>query len=803
MERIILRGAPEVNATDPFHRVVDALGDRIKNRGKGSVQACCPSHDDNRASLSVSRGDDGRALVTCHAGRGVETIVGALGLTMRDLFAGNGNGAGSQARHVDETYDYLDEQGEVLYQVIRYFPKDFRQRAPDGTWSVKGIAKVPYRLPELVRRTDEAIYIVEGEKDVHALEAFGLLATCNPGGAGKWRNLDRATVVETFRDRDAVLIPDNDDTGRDHANDVVRRLSGIAKRVRTVYLPGLTPKGDVSDWIAVGGTREALDELVDAAREGVDRDEDDDGSTERSEYHPFPIDLMPRWVENYIRDRARAIGCDQWYVAVPVLGALAGVIGTAREIALSTGWTEPGVLWLTLVAPPGAGKTAPFKEVRDAVGAIEAGLRDSHQNEREAFERALQEHKRELASFNKGKRDDAPGSAPEPPPVPHVAIEDSTIESVGNLLRGSNRGVVLLSDELGEWLASFTEYKPTGGDVQRWCRMYDGGKLKINRIARGEIVIDNAACSVAGGIQPGIWERSAADPEKVDSGLIARLSVIAPPRRKVRFSRHRPSWDIGVAFERGLRELHSIPMRQSADGQRLLPYRIAVSPEAEELFIRWHDEAADRALDWMNEPLEANVSKVRGLALRCALILHCASSVENDDVLGGGGDIDPISAQTMARGIALADELLHHTIRAWTLRQESGADKAQRELIGYIRSKGGQIAVRTLRRNLRKYAGEGGAARAEADLDALGDADLGHWEDVDHEGAGRPTMVFVLNPPTDADTPHRPNTDTTDELCRHPQKPPRRHNSPQVVEIGQSGMSASAPGVSSKNGKGA
>jgi putative DNA primase/helicase len=104
-------------------------------------------------------------------------------------------------RHITKTeserqvaaYDYQAATGELLFQVVRFEPKDFRQRRPDGNngwiWKMADVEKVLYRLPVVIAAVAEsrAIYIVEGEKAIHALESFGLVATCSPGGAGKWR----------------------------------------------------------------------------------------------------------------------------------------------------------------------------------------------------------------------------------------------------------------------------------------------------------------------------------------------------------------------------------------------------------------------------------------------------------------------------------------------------------------------------------------------------------------------------------------------------------------------------------------
>ena len=68
-----------------------------------------------------------------------------------------------------------------------------------------------------------------------------MLATCNAGGAGKWT----AEHAECLRGRRVIVLADNDEKGRNHAQQVAQSLHGIAESVRIVYLPGLPGKGDV------------------------------------------------------------------------------------------------------------------------------------------------------------------------------------------------------------------------------------------------------------------------------------------------------------------------------------------------------------------------------------------------------------------------------------------------------------------------------------------------------------------------------------------------------------------------------
>ena len=171
------------------------------------------------------------------------------------------------------TYDYTDESGTSLFQVVRLNPKDFRQRRSDGRggwiWSLGSAPRVLYRLPEVRDAVvnGRLVIIAEGEKDVDNLRKLGFTATCNLGGANKWR----AENSESLRGADTVIVGDNDDSGRAHVVSIASSLQGVARRVRVLDLvtawPECPTKGDVSNWIEASGTAEALAVLIEALPE--------------------------------------------------------------------------------------------------------------------------------------------------------------------------------------------------------------------------------------------------------------------------------------------------------------------------------------------------------------------------------------------------------------------------------------------------------------------------------------------------------------------------------------------------------
>lgn len=195
-----------------------------------------------------------------------------------------------------KTWDYVDELGKLLFQVVRMEngtvgddgkpTKTYRQRKPDRSkpdgwdWSTKGIRQVPYRLPDLIEALGQGniIFVVEGEKAADRLLDLGIPATTNARGAGKWV----PELNEFFKGARVVVLADDDPqainkktneprfhedgrpifVGLDHANDVAKGLHPIARDVRVVQLTDRKKKEDVVDWLDQGGQIEDLYEIA-------------------------------------------------------------------------------------------------------------------------------------------------------------------------------------------------------------------------------------------------------------------------------------------------------------------------------------------------------------------------------------------------------------------------------------------------------------------------------------------------------------------------------------------------------------
>lgn len=268
--------------TDPIDKLLLRLHG-VEASANGWM-AFCPLHEadaeagGHQRSLSISRGDDGRALIKCFADCPTPQILYSVGMRMGELFPRDDRRGGKtgkrkqpRGRKVAE-YDYRDVDGVILFQAVRFEDpatgeKTFTQRRPNGEggwiYNLRGVTRVPYRLPELAGadRRQSTVYICEGEKKVEALRAWGFVATCNVGGAGKWHR----SYSQRLKGFAVVILPDNDEPGLKHALQVLESLKGIAASAKIVHLPGLSPKGDVCDWIEAGGTKETFLQIVENA----------------------------------------------------------------------------------------------------------------------------------------------------------------------------------------------------------------------------------------------------------------------------------------------------------------------------------------------------------------------------------------------------------------------------------------------------------------------------------------------------------------------------------------------------------
>ena len=220
----------------------------VKKGSGNQYYAKCPAHKDEKASLSVSVGDDGRILLNCHVGCTAENIVQRLGLKTTDLFPDNKTTSVTKPKIVAR-YDYTDINGNLLNQKTRLSDKSFSwSHKEKGKWT-RGHRGEPvlYNLPALKSNGD--VFVVEGEKDVETMKRNGVIAVCGAHGAGPGKWLPQYT--ESLKGRNVIVIPDNDVQGKNFAVETCNALIGHAASVKMINLTdewtNLQEKGDISD----------------------------------------------------------------------------------------------------------------------------------------------------------------------------------------------------------------------------------------------------------------------------------------------------------------------------------------------------------------------------------------------------------------------------------------------------------------------------------------------------------------------------------------------------------------------------
>lgn len=228
---------------------LDYIAKRMNGEVRGNQVACPgPGHSskDRSLSIKIKSSAPGGLVVYSHAGDDnlecKDFVMEKLGM---EPFKPRTNGAAPQSRFV-EAYDYKDASGELLYQVLRYDPKRFSHRHPDGNggWINTGTERrVLYRLADILKYPDGTVFVCEGEKDANRVASLGYCATTV--ASGKWTE----DCIAPLKGREVIIVEDNDEAGRKRGEAAAAALSGVAKSARIVRLPGLPPGKDVSFWL--------------------------------------------------------------------------------------------------------------------------------------------------------------------------------------------------------------------------------------------------------------------------------------------------------------------------------------------------------------------------------------------------------------------------------------------------------------------------------------------------------------------------------------------------------------------------
>lgn len=784
-------------ASEAVQRVLAALPDAKRN-GDGWY-ARCPAHDDRQPSLSIAEGDDGRALVNCHASCTAEAVVKAMGLTMAALMgavseAANGNENGQRpvrpsssaptkqptvfasasdaisalekrhGRHLN-LWTYHDADGNPVGVVIRWNKanrKDIRPVSLDpeqGGWIIGGMPKPRplYGLPGLAKAL--RIYVCEGEKAADAARVLGLTATTSPHGSKSAAKADWFPLSQSpaLPGREIVILPDADVAGDHYADDVVDQLAKLSHppEIKVVRLPGLPfgDGGDMADFVELrGGDVVAIKREVEALADNAQPLHlNTPGilktmklpSKRIAPFRAFPVETLPEPVVSFVSETAQAIGCDPSFIALPLLVGLASAIGNSRCIQLKRGWTEPAILWGAIIGESGTTKS-PALEL--ALRAVRRRQKRKLRDHREAIARWKPEFERYEEARNAWKQKIAKnpttaGDRPEAPEAPRWErcwTDDATIEALAKLLQENPRGLLMIRDELAAWL-NFDRYSASGSGSNG--RGSEASKW-LEMFGGRALVVDRKTSGTICVPQATVSIIGGIQPGVLSRYVVQehRDSGLLARLLLTMPPRRAKRWteaDVDPIAEAGIAKIFDVLFA-------LEPTRDAEG-ECQPAIVKLTPEGKRAWISFYDEhnqeqadltgDLAAAWSKLEGYAARFALVHHLIRGATGEDVGSG------VDAASVGAGVRLSRWFAYEVRRVYAMLGEDEESRESRQLVEMIERKGGEVGVRDWQRARSHRT----AKDAVAELESLVAAGLGRWgEPGPGPKGGRPTKRFIL-----------------------------------------------------------
>ncbi|MEE8154390.1 MAG: DUF3987 domain-containing protein [Phycisphaerales bacterium] len=705
--------------------------------------------DEPRREVSVRRTE--AKPTNTHPGRPFPTLDSAIAAAGRKL---GGEHTG--------TWTYKRGDGRTTLYVARFnLPdggKQFRPLHHNGTGYVMGDppdddGPLPlYRLADLSGQP--RVFIVEGENCADAAASIGLAATTSAHGSKSAAK----TNWQPLAGREVVILPDADEAGQHYAETVASILHRLQPpaMVRILDLPDLPLGGDICEFIQDRRTDAKDDRAIRTEIEDlaalIDPEDPQCAAHGFQPYHPFPVDALPKPVADMVLAVSRMVGCDPVFAALPAMTMLAGLIGTTRKLMIQRGHYACAVLWAAIIARSGTAKSPAADPIFTALAALQRRRMREYEKAIEDYQRDMMAFRADVKRYESARRKGAtvePPTEPKRPVQIRYLVRDTTLEALCALLADNPRGLILHADELSAWLGAFDRYSGGRGGADRahWLSIYDAREVIVDRKSaehRKPIYAPAAAVSVYGTIQPGIASRLL-DRDDRDSGLVARLLLVCPPSRALRWTGHDLPETVDQQWADLAEQLLTLEHDVDTDGEPT-PRLVRLTASARQLYASFYDEQADRWEQADSDDLAAAISKLRAVAARFALVIHLTR-------WAAGEQVDPgtVDADSMRRAITLARWHTCEAERVYTMLGESEEDRDRRRLVELIERRGGSVTVRDWQRARSHQT----SADAEAELKTLESGGYGTLRPAPQTGRGRPSKVFTLHPDV-ADTDNNP-----------------------------------------------
>jgi hypothetical protein len=454
--------------------------------------------------------------------------------------------------------------------------------------------------------------------------------------------------------------------------------------------------------------------------------------SESLDYQSFPVGVLPTPLSEFVGEGAQAVGCDQVYLALPLLVGCSASIGHTRRLRLRRTWTAPASLWGCIIGESGDKKSPPMELALKSLEELDCA---EHQRNEEAlaeYAQKLAEFKRDFRNWERGKRTDQPVE-PSAPVLTRILIDDVTIEGLMPILRDNPRGVLIYKDELRHWFSSFDRYvSKQGGDDCFWLKVFSNRLAISDRKTSAMVRVRRPFVSLIGAIQPGPLKRVLGI-EHLESGMAARLLLAWPPSRPRKWTDAQMPEQTEQAIAALMASLRKFDFDLDSDGKPQ-PKLVWPTDGALERFRQWHDDLSVE-LCGMSGALKAAFSKLEEYAARIALVLHCVRQATGET---SSEMLDEISMQA---GIDLARWFKHEARRCYAMLGESDEATERRKLLEWIERRGSEVTIRQVQMGYRRLRTPG---FAEAALTELVQQNFGRWKVTPSAKGGPPGQVFVL-----------------------------------------------------------
>ncbi len=459
-------------------------------------------------------------------------------------------------------------------------------------------------------------------------------------------------------------------------------------------------------------------------------------------FRPFPVDVLPEPLHSFVVDQSKAIPCDPSFIALPLLSALGAAIGTTHRIMLKSSWKEFAIFWTAIVARSGAVKSPAFDAALQSVFVRQQRAMGEYKAEVQEHDKARVEYEAELNDSKKSgrKHGEPPPKAPEKPVLRQVFVDDVTVEALAPRLAENERGILVAREELSGWFGSFNQYKNArGADEAHWLKMHGGRVLKVDR-KTGDmttIFVPRAAVWIAGTVQPKVLQ-AALGQEHLVNGIAARFLFAMPEPSQKRWSNHNVDPVIAKQVDSVFDRLYSLEHKVNEHNDPE-PVDLPVADDAMALVKEFVNKHGLEQVN-LDDDLSAAWAKLEGYAFRFALVIHLVRWAAGDPALNEIGGIDAVSIRA---GIRLAEWFCHEARRIYAMLSESDEGREQRQLVEWIRRRGGSATFRDLTHGLSKFRND--AAEARKAVQALVEAGFGQWvTPAPGPKGGRPTERFKL-----------------------------------------------------------